>query len=143
VDATGGPTHGAVGRAMDAELLPGIDLWNVGEYLLAEEQFEDIWLREVGARRRCLRGLIHAAMGFHYLSLRDFSSACSKLSLASAILAGLAADSLGLDLQGLRAGIAAAHAALETAREDGSLNPADVPVPRLAPAATGPAPHEE
>jgi DUF309 family protein family protein len=127
---------------MDAELLPGIDLWNAGEYLLAEERFEDIWLREVGARRRCLRGLIHAAMGFHYLSLRDFSSACSKLSLAGAILAGFAADSLGLDLEGLRAGIAAAHSALQAAGEDGSLDPADVPVPRLAPAAAGPAPHE-
>jgi hypothetical protein len=127
---------------MDAELLPAIDLWNVGEYLLAEEEFEHIWLTEVGARRQCLRGLIHAAMGFHYMSMCDISSARSKLSSASAILAGFAADFLGLDLDGLRAGIAATRAALDTAGENGPFNPAGVPIPRLAPAAAGLVPHE-
>jgi len=127
---------------MDAELLPGIDLWNVGEYLLAEEEFEHIWLTEAGERRQCLRGLIHAAMGFHYMSMRDIPSARSKLSSAGAILAGFAEDFIGLDLDGLRAGIAATRAALDSVGENGSFNPAGVPVPRLAPAAAGLAPHE-
>lgn len=138
-----GPTPGRAGTAMDAELLPGIVLWNVGEYLLAEEEFERVWLTEVGARRRYLRGLIHAAMGFHYMSVSDISSARSKLSSARAILAGFAADFLGLDLHGLRSGIAAARAALERAEGDQLFDPAGVPVPRLAPAVAGLAAHEE
>ncbi|HSB79546.1 MAG TPA: DUF309 domain-containing protein [Candidatus Methylomirabilis sp.] len=141
--AAAGPTPGRADMAMDAELLPGIALWNVDEYLLAEEEFERVWLTEVGARRRYLRGLIHAAMGFHYMSLRDISSARSKLTSAGAILAGFAADFLGLDLHGLRAGIAAARAALERAGEDKLFDPAGVPVPRLAPAAAGLVAHEE
>lgn len=122
---------------MDAEILPGIALWNGGEYLLAEEEFESIWLTEVGARRQCLRGLIHAAMGFHYMRMGDISSARSKLSSASAILARFAADFLGLDLDGLRAGIAAAQVALKTAGEDGSFDLAGVSIPCLTPATAG------
>ena len=128
---------------MDAEMLLGVTLWNAGEYLPAEEEFEHIWLTEVGARRQCLRGLIHAAMGFHYMSMRYLSSARSKLSSASAILVRFAADFLGLDLDGLRVGIAAARAALETVGEDGSVDPAGVVVPRLAPAVAGRARPEE
>ena len=126
---------------MEAELLPGFLLWNAGEYLLAQEEFEHLWLAEVGARRQCLRGLIHAAMGFHYVTLRDISSAQSKLTSATTILAGLAADSLGLDLDGLRAGIAAVRARLDGAEEGGSVDPEGVPFPRLVLAAAA-APHD-
>ena len=126
---------------MEAELLPGFLVWNAGEYLLAQEEFEHLWLAEVGARRQCLRGLIHAAMGFHYVTLRDISSAQSKLSSATTILARLAADSLGLDLDGLRSGIAVVRAGLDGAEDDGSVDPKGVPFPRLVPAAAA-APHE-
>jgi hypothetical protein len=126
---------------MEAELLPGFLLWNAGEYLLAQEEFEHLWLAEVGARRQCLRGLIHAAMGFHYVIVRDISSAQSKLSSATTILASLAADSLGLELDGLRAGIAVVRARLDGAEGDWSVDPKGVPFPCLVPAAAA-APHE-
>ena len=127
---------------MDVEMLSGIAFWNGGEYLPAEEEFENIWLTEVGPRRQCLRGLIHAAMGFHYLRMGDISSARSKLSSASAILARFAADFLGLDLDGLRAGIGAAQAALETVEGDGFFDLAGVPIPCLAPATAAGMRHE-
>ena len=128
---------------MNGELLSGIDLWNAGEYLRAEEELEHAWLTEAGARRRCLRGLVHAAMGFHYMTLRDVSSARSKLSSAASILAGFTSDVLGLDLDALRAGIAGARVALEGAGDDGSFDPAGVPVPRLVSGVAVAAPQEE
>ncbi|HSB71270.1 MAG TPA: DUF309 domain-containing protein [Candidatus Methylomirabilis sp.] len=127
---------------MDGELLSGIDLWNAGEYLRAEEEFEHLWLTEAGARRRCLRGLVHAAMGFHYMTVRDVPSARSKLSSAASILAGFASHVLGLDLDALRTGIAGARVALEAAGQDGSFDPAGVPVPRLVSGAAVAAPQE-
>jgi DUF309 family protein family protein len=122
---------------MDAELLPGFILWNAGEYLLAQEEFEHLWLAEIGARRQCLRGLIHAAMGAHYVSMGDAPSARSKLASAAGILDGVAPETIGLDLDRLRAGLAAARAALDLLREDRALDPGGIPIPPLLAAPAG------
>ncbi len=121
------------GLQVDEELREGIALWEAGRYLEAHEAFEQLWLTEVGPRRHFLRGLIHAAMGFHYVTVGDTASAWSKLGSASSLLQGFTGDFLGLDVDGLRLGIAAARTVLETARD---TTPATLPcilIPRLTP----------
>jgi hypothetical protein len=90
---------------MEDELLPGIASWNAGEFCATADRFEDVWVGEVGARRECLRGLIHAAMGLHYAVSGDVGAARSKLATAARLLAPFPADFLGLDLDGLRSGV--------------------------------------
>jgi hypothetical protein len=102
---------------VDEELREGAALWEVGGYVEAHEEFEQLWLTEVGPRRHFLRGLIHAAMGFHYVTMGDTVSAWSKLRSAGSLLEGFAGDFLGLNVDGLRAGIAAARTILEAARD--------------------------
>jgi len=96
---------------VDEELRPGVALWEAGRYVEAHEEFEHLWLVEVGPRRHFLRGLVHAAMGFHYLTVGDLISARSKLASAANLLDGFPGDFLGLDVDGLRAGILASQAA--------------------------------
>ena len=127
---------------MDEELRLGVALWEAGRYVEAHEEFEQLWLTEVGPRRHFLRGLVHAAMGFHYVTVGDTVSAWSKLRSAGSLLEGFAGNFLGLDVDGLRSGIAAARAVLEAARD---ATPADlqrIPVPRLTSAADGTAARE-
>jgi hypothetical protein len=127
----------------DGELEVGIALWNAGRYVEAHEEFEQLWLVEVGPRRHFLRGLVHAAMGFHYVTAGDAESAGSKLASAATLLDGFAGDFLGLDVDGLRHGIAKARVALADADDPAGGDPAPIRIPPLAaaPAAPGCEPH--
>lgn len=116
---------------VDEELRHGVLLWQAGQYVEAHEEFEQLWLVEVGPRRHFLRGLVHAAMGFHYLTVGDLLSARSKLASAAGLLDGFPGGFLGLDVDGLRAGIAASRAVLETGGHAASLDAGRVIVPRL------------
>lgn len=122
---------------MDEELSVGVASWNARDYLQAQEEFEHLWRVEVGPRRQLLRGLIHAAMGFHYATMRDLLSARSKLSSAAALLDGFAGDFCGLDVEGLRAGIALARARLEEAEGGPPQGTAGPPILGLLPAVAG------
>jgi hypothetical protein len=104
---------------MGDELLPGVEAWNAAEFAEAADRFEEVWVGEVGARRACLRGVIHAAMGLHYVVAHDVDAALSKLSTAARLLAPLPADVLGLDLGGLRSAIGAIQVRLAAVRERG------------------------
>lgn len=123
---------------MDEELRHGIALWEAGQYVEAHEEFEQLWLVEVGPRRHFLRGLVHAAMGFHYLTMGDRDSARSKLRSAAHLLDGFAGDYLGLDVDGLRAGIGAVRAALEAAGNVVPVATGRLPIPHLVPGSGGP-----
>ena len=127
---------------VDEELREGIALWGAGQYVEAHEEFEQLWLTEVGPRRHFLRGLIHAAMGFHYVAVGDTESAWSKLGSAGSLLEGFAGDFLGLDVDGLRAGITAARIVLEPARDGTATGPQRIVIPRLTPASGGAAVRE-
>jgi|GEM_PF-2851170 len=116
---------------VDEELRHGVLLWQAGQYVEAHEEFEQLWLVEVGPRRHFLRGLVHAAMGFHYLTVGDLLSARSKLGSAANLLEGFSGDYLGLDVDGLRAGIAASRAVLETGGHAGPRGPGRAMVPNL------------
>jgi hypothetical protein len=104
---------------MDDELLSGIAAWNAGEFAEAADRFEDVWFGEVGARRKCLRGVIHAALGLHYVVAQDVDAALSKLSTAARLLTPFPADFLGLDLHSLRCAVGAIQARLAAVRERG------------------------
>ncbi len=123
-------THGL---HVDEEICEGVALWEAGRYLEAHEAFEQLWLTEVGPCRHLLRGLIHAAMGFHYVTVGDTVSAWSKLCSASDLLQGFTGDFLGLDVDGLRLGIAAARTVLETVRDTTPATLRCILIPRLTP----------
>lgn len=114
------------------ELREGITLWEAGRYVEAHEEFEQLWLVEVGPRRHFLRGLVHAAMGFHYVTMGDTVSAGLKLRSAADLLDGFPGDFLGLDVDGLRAGIAGARATLEMKGNAAPREPGRVVIPHLA-----------
>jgi hypothetical protein len=119
---------------VDEELRNSVALWDAGRYLEAEEEFEQLWLVEVGLRRHFLRGLVHAAMGFHYVTMGDTLSARSKLTSAAGLLDGFTGDFLGLDVDGLRDGIARVRAVLDADRETTPVSSGHVAIPRLVPA---------
>jgi hypothetical protein len=114
------------------ELREGITLWEAGRYVEAHEEFEQVWLVEVGPRRHFLRGLVHAAMGFHYVTVGDTVSAGLKLRSAADLLDGFPGDFLGLDVDGLRAGIAGVRATLEMEGNAAPRTPGRVVIPHLA-----------
>jgi predicted metal-dependent hydrolase len=122
---------------MEEELQAGIFLWNGGQYVEAHEAFEDLWMGEVGPRRHFLRGLVHAAMGFHYATVQDADSARSKLASAADLLDGFPGDFLGLDVNGLRAGVSAVRMALEPPGGPAMADSILAAIPRLAPAPVG------
>jgi predicted metal-dependent hydrolase len=67
----------------DVETLEAVRTYNAGHYLEAHELFELIWMRQGGARKIFYQGLVHVAMGFHYLVAGDFDRASAKLQRAS------------------------------------------------------------
>jgi hypothetical protein len=73
-------------------------------------------------------------MGFHYVTMGDMLSARSKLATAAALLDGFPEDFLGLDVDGIRAGIAEARAVLEATGDGTPVDPERVVIPRLVPA---------
>ena len=103
----------------DDDWLLGIASWNAGQFSEAADHFESVWVGEVGARRECLRGLIHAAMGLHYAVAGDVDAARSKLATAARLLAPFPADFLGLDVDGLRSGVGALRARVDAMKDFG------------------------
>ncbi|HWU38376.1 MAG TPA: DUF309 domain-containing protein, partial [Candidatus Acidoferrum sp.] len=122
---------------IDAELQQGIALWEAGQYLAALEEFELLWRAEVGRRRNFLRALIHAAMGFHYVTVGDTVSAYSKLGSAGSLLEGFAGDFLGLDIDGLRRGIAIARTLLSATEKAMAGELRQIRIPRLTMVSSG------
>jgi hypothetical protein len=71
-------------------------------------------------------------MGFHYVTMGDTVSAGSKLRSAADLLDGFPGDFLGLDVDGLRAGIAGVRATLEMEGNAAPRTPGRVVIPHLA-----------
>ncbi len=91
---------------LDADTLEAVRTYNGGHYLEAHELFELIWMTKGGADRIFYQGLVHVAMGFHYLIVGDFDRAAAKLRRAAELLDDFAADYLGLDVETLRRSLA-------------------------------------
>ena len=92
--------------AHDADTIEAVQVYNTGHYLEAHELFELIWMRRGGAEKIFYQGLVHVAMGFHYLVSADFDRASAKLQRAAELLEDFAADFLGFDVERLRDSVA-------------------------------------
>jgi hypothetical protein len=104
----------------------GVAAWNAGRYSEAADRFEEVWAGEVGQRRACLRGVIHAAMGLHYLGVGDLGRARAKLVTAARLLEPLPDVMCDLDLHDLRTGLTPICACLEPSHTESRV-PATVP----------------
>ena len=91
---------------LDGDTLEAVRVYNGGHYLEAHELFELIWMTKGGADRIFYQGLVHEAMGFHYLIVGDFDRAAAKLRRAAELLDDFAADYLGFDVETLRRSLA-------------------------------------
>jgi predicted metal-dependent hydrolase len=89
----------------DADTLEAVRTYNDGHYLEAHELFELIWMTKGGAEKIFYQGLVHVAMGFHYLSVGDFDPSTAKLRRATELLDDFAPDFLGFDVEMLRSSI--------------------------------------
>ena len=87
---------------LDTDTLEAVRTYNAGHFLEAHELFELIWMTKGGADRIFYQGLVHVAMGFHYVLAGDFDRATAKLRRAAELLDDFAADYLGLDVETLR-----------------------------------------
>lgn len=94
------------GIALDDDTLEAVHTYNAGQYLEAHEQFELIWMTKGGAEKIFYQGLVHVAMGFHYVVAGDFDRASAKLQRAAELLEDFAADFLGFNVEKLRPSIA-------------------------------------
>jgi hypothetical protein len=90
----------------DADTLEAVQTYNAGRYLEAHELFELIWMRQGGAQKIFYQGLVHVAMGFHYLLAGDFDRASAKLRRGAELLEDFSVDFLGLDVGTLRESVA-------------------------------------
>ncbi len=91
---------------LDGDTLEAVRVYNGGHYLEAHELFELIWMTKGGADRIFYQGLVHVAMGFHYVLAGDFDRATAKLRRAAELLDDFAADYLGLDVETFRRSLA-------------------------------------
>ncbi|MEK6660261.1 MAG: DUF309 domain-containing protein [candidate division NC10 bacterium] len=91
---------------LDVETLEAVRTYNAGHYLEAHELFELIWMRQGGAQKIFYQGLVHVAMGFHYLVAGDYDRASAKLQRAAELLDDFAVDFLGFDVWTLRGSVA-------------------------------------
>ena len=91
---------------LDEETLEAVRTYNAGRYLEAHELFELIWMTKGGAEKIFYKGLVHVAMGFHYLVAGDFDRASAKLRRSAELLEDFAADFLGFDVEKLKDSVA-------------------------------------
>lgn len=79
----------------------GAALFDSGEYFLAHEVWEELWLAEEGPEKIFLQGLIQAAAAFHHYVRGNFSGAQSLLASAANKLEGFQPDHRGILVEGL------------------------------------------
>ncbi len=116
---------------LDRDTLQAVRTYNAGHYLEAHELFELIWMTKGGAEKIFYQGLVHVAMGFHYLVAGDFDRASAKLRRAAELLGDFAADFLGFDVEGLRGSVASCRHRLVELGESGITRFETTLIPRL------------
>ena len=118
------------GRVVPEELPRFLARFDQGEYWLAHEELERLWLRE---RDEFSKGLIHLAAGLLHARRRNWRGAHAKISSAWVLLGAASPTVKGVHLEELRAAVkqlcAVADDHLVSGGGDGSL----LPVLKLAP----------
>ena len=116
---------------LDRDTLEAVRTYNAGQYLEAHELFELIWMTKGGAERIFYQGLVHVAMGFHYLVAGDFERSSAKLQRAAELLGDFEADFLGFDVEALRGSVASCRRRLRELGESGITRFETTLIPRL------------
>ena len=118
---------------MDPELAEGARLFNTGEFCESHERFEEEWMVEVGSRKWFLKGLVHTAMGFHYVTHDDYPKGMSLLQSGMHLLDGFADDFMGMDVEAFRQAVARCRQALERLGPAGATSLNRAFRPKIAP----------
>jgi predicted metal-dependent hydrolase len=80
----------------------GIDLFNSGQFFECHEEWEQVWMRSSGERKLFYQGLIQAAVAILHAQRGNLAGARTVYERASAKLAPLPPDYLGIALGALR-----------------------------------------
>jgi len=118
---------------VDPELHDGMRLFNVREFCDSHERFEEEWMVEVGPRKWFLKGLVHTAMGFHYVTHADYPKGMSLLQSGMQLLEGFADDFMGMDVAGFRAALSRCRRELEQLGPSGAASLDSVFFPTIRP----------
>jgi predicted metal-dependent hydrolase len=79
----------------------GIEEFNNGEYFACHDTFEAIWMELGGDRRRCMQGLIQAAVGIFHASRANLTGSYSQLTKGLDKLSDFRPRFLGVDIETL------------------------------------------
>jgi hypothetical protein len=116
---------------VDIDTVEAVHTYNAGRYLEAHELFELIWMRQGGAQKIFYQGLVHIAMGFHYLVAGDFDRALAKLQRGAELLEDFSVDFLGVDVGTLRESVAVCRHRLAQLGPSGIMSFDRILIPRL------------
>jgi uncharacterized protein len=107
-------------------LAEGLQCYESGEFFLAHEHWEGVWLKCEEPEKTFLQALIQITAAFHHLQRKNFVGAASLLRSALRRLDAFSAAFGGIAVEDIRASVRAWLLALE--REDPALRP---PVPQI------------
>jgi len=107
-------------------LAEGLRCYEGGEFFLAHEHWEGVWLTCAEPDKTFLQALIQIAAAFHHLQRKNLIGAASLLRAALGRLDAFPAAYGGIEVEELRANVNAWLLALD--REDPSLRP---PIPQI------------
>lgn len=107
-------------------LAEGLQCYKSGEFFLAHEHWELVWLQCEEPEKTFLQALIQITAAFHHLQRRNLLGAASLLRRALRRLDAFPAAYSGIEVEDLRASVRAWLQALQ--REDAS--PA-LPIPQI------------
>ena len=107
-------------------LAEGLQCYESGEFFLAHEHWEGVWLKCEEPEKTFLQALIQITAAFHHLQRKNFIGAESLLRAAAGRLKAFPAAYGGIEVEDLRASLRAWLLALE--REDSAQRP---PLPQI------------
>jgi predicted metal-dependent hydrolase len=107
-------------------LAEGLRCYKSGEFFLAHEHWEGVWLKSEEPEKTFLQALIQIAAAFHHLQRKNFIGAASLLRAALRRLEAFPAAYGVIAVEDLRASLRAWLRALD--REEPSLRP---PIPHI------------
>ena len=107
-------------------LAEGLQCYNGGEFFLAHEHWEGVWLKCEEPEKTFLQALIQVTAAFHHLERKNFKGAASLLRAALRRLDKFPAAFEGIAVEAIRESVRAWLRALD------QNNPSPkIPVPRI------------
>jgi hypothetical protein len=107
-------------------LAEGLRCYTCGEFFVAHEHWEGVWLKCAEPEKTFLQALIQITAAFHHLQRKNFIGAASLLRSALRRLDAFPAAYGGIEVEELRESVRTWLLALD--REDAALRP---PIPQI------------